>query len=137
MTLPAHSSKGTFHHVISALIELSPKTQMEIAAELGFSKPNIVSMFKSGATKVPIERLPALAKILDVDPAYLLRLALQEYMPKLLTLIESSCGFTVTENEKEIIKELRLCTSDLDPKMSKAEQRASLKAFADKLIGVE
>ena len=32
------------------------KNQREIACEIGYDKPNMISMFKSGATKVPLEK---------------------------------------------------------------------------------
>ena len=60
----------------------SDKTQREIAQECGFEKPNIITMFKQGATKIPLNRIGALAKAIDVDPAHLLRLAMKEYMPE-------------------------------------------------------
>ena len=52
------------------LLELKhKKTQAEIAEEAGFVNPNMVTMIKQGATKLPIDRVPALAKALEVDPA--------------------------------------------------------------------
>ena len=51
------------------------KTQAEIAEEAGFVNPNMVTMIKKGSTKLPIDRVPALAKALESDPALLLRLS--------------------------------------------------------------
>ena len=59
------------------------KTQREIAAEAGYEKPNIISMFKYGEAKVPLDKIPALAKALEIDPAHLFRLALEQYWPAL------------------------------------------------------
>ena len=61
------------------LLELKhKKTQTEIAGVAGFVNPNMVTMIKKGATKLPIDRVPALAKALECDPALLLRLALEQ-----------------------------------------------------------
>ena len=58
------------------LLELKhQKTQAEIAEEAGFVNPNMVTMIKKGSTKLPIDRVPALAKALESDPALLLRLS--------------------------------------------------------------
>jgi len=44
------------------VLELKPKkTQGDIAAEAGFVNPNMITMFKTGASKVPLDRVPALA----------------------------------------------------------------------------
>ena len=40
------------------------KTQREIAAEIGNDKPNLISMFKRGESKVPLEKIPLLSKAL-------------------------------------------------------------------------
>ena len=61
------------------LLELKhKKTQAEIAEDAGFVNPNMLTMIKKGATKLPIDRVPALAKALESDPALLLRLALEQ-----------------------------------------------------------
>ena len=61
------------------VLELRPKkTQADIAEEAGFVNANMIAMFKSGSSKVPLDRVPALAIALDCDPALLLRLALEQ-----------------------------------------------------------
>ena len=40
------------------------KSQKQIARELGYDLPNIVSMIKMGEARVPLEKVPALAKVL-------------------------------------------------------------------------
>lgn len=37
----------------------SRKTQLEIARESGFIQPNMLSMFKNGSSKLPLDRVPA------------------------------------------------------------------------------
>lgn len=63
--------------VAKRILELRPiKSQAEIASETSFPNPNMISMVKSGAIRVPLDRVPALAEALQVDPARLLQLAL-------------------------------------------------------------
>jgi len=93
----------------------SDKTQREIAQECGFEQPNIITMFKNGATKLPLNRIGALAKALDADPAHLLRLVMCEYMPDTWDAIESILHSTVlTANELELVRAYRTVTGDSD-----------------------
>src|SRR6056297_1733598 len=63
-------------------IEDSPETQREIARDAGFSSANALSLLKTGECKVPISRIPALAKALDVDGHLSVKIALREYQPE-------------------------------------------------------
>ena len=78
------------------------KTQREIAFEIGYEKPNMISMFKRGEVKVPLDKIPALAKAVNADPGHLFRLALEQYWPTLGETIQRIFGRTVTANEEEI-----------------------------------
>ena len=92
------------------------KTQREIAVAVGYDKPNMISMLKHGETKVPLEKIPLLAKALDVDPAHLFRLALEQYWPALGATIVEIFGRLATDNEEEIfLKRWRIATGNLDP----------------------
>lgn len=91
----------------------SDKTQREIAEECGFEKPNIITMFKTGVTKLPLNRIGPLAKALDADPAHLLRLVMSEYMPDTWDAIENVMQSTVlTANELELVRAYRDMTGD-------------------------
>ncbi len=69
-------------------LQRSGKTQAEVARDVGFSSPNIVSMLKTGKTKVPLNRVPALADTLEVPPQQLLLLCLRGYEPELMAILE-------------------------------------------------
>ena len=50
------------------ILELAgKKSQREIAIQAGFPNPNYVSMIKAGSSKLPLDRVPSMAKALDVD----------------------------------------------------------------------
>jgi transcriptional regulator with XRE-family HTH domain len=88
------------------------KTAREIASEMGYEKANMISMFKTGDVKVPLDKVPALAKALNVDVAFLFRLALQQYWKNENKVIASIFGGVFTDNEREIIDYIRSSGSE-------------------------
>jgi hypothetical protein len=52
------------------------KTQAEIASEAGFPNANMMTFLKNVRNKGLIDRVPSVAMALEVDPAYLVCLAL-------------------------------------------------------------
>lgn len=128
---PTTSKTAAF---LARAIEFSGKTQREIAAAAGFSKPNILSMMKKGQTKVPIDRVAALAAACHVDPAYFLRLVLEEYHPEVLAVIVDTIGEPLTENERDMVICYRLIAPENDLDMNPMVTTAildTLLAFRD------
>lgn len=115
-----------FHEYLGHQIELSGKKQREIAEALGYERPNIITMFKQGQTKVPIEKVPALARALGLDPAHLLSLAMKEYMPEVYKTVQETLGRTVSKNEYAMIEAIREITGNQDPPLTK-DLRGKLK----------
>ncbi len=77
------------------------KTQAEIASEAGFANANMMTFLKTGKNKVPLDRVPSLAKALEVDPAYLMRLALDQAAGATAAkAITDIFGTPATENER-------------------------------------
>ena len=102
------------------LLELKhKKTQAEIAEEAGFVNPNMLTMIKKGSTKLPVDRVPALAKALDCDPALLLRLALEQSEGSTVAAaIYDIIGQPITKNEMAWIVEIREASGDTDPRLT-------------------
>ena len=118
--MPAYGvKKGAFANYLANQIRIAEVPQKDIAEALGYQNANIVSMFKKGLTKVPIEKVPALAKALHLDPVHLLMLAMREYMPEAFAVIQATLGHTITNNELALIAEVRKTTKDTDPVFSK------------------
>lgn len=67
--------------VLATLIDGSGKTRKEIASAIGLDKPNMISMLRTGDTKLPLARLGSLAQAVGTDPVALLKLCLREYYP--------------------------------------------------------
>ncbi len=107
----------------------SRKTLREIAEEIGYSRPNILSNMRTGVTKLPLTKVMPMAKALGVDPMHLLRLALEEYAPETLEAIETIAGSVVTENEREMLTLIRRASEDVDPKMRQRD-REGLRLWA-------
>ena len=95
------------------------KTQKEVAREVGFLNANMLSLLKSGANKVPLDRVPALAKALEADPAYLMRLSLEQSVGvTAANAIVEVFGTPVTENERGWLEEIRDATDHSDPRLT-------------------
>ncbi len=82
-------------------IEQSPKTQMEIAEEVGFETPNMITMLKQGKTKIPLNRIGPLAIALGINPRHLLRRVMQEYAPDTWHAFEESLGHLILSHDEE------------------------------------
>ena len=108
-------SRTTVAEFIADRLAVLDKTQRQVAEECGFETPNVVTMFKQGRMKVPLDRVGSLAKALDADPAHLLRLAMQEYFPETWGSIEEILHSTIlTANELELVRKYRQVTGDSD-----------------------
>ena len=84
-------------------IHRSGKTQRQVAVEVGYPKPNVVSMMKTGETKIPIDKVPDFAQALDVDTAFFLRMVLEEYYPEIYAVISASLGTPLSANERAML----------------------------------
>ena len=114
MTRPSPVRTTVADFIADRLAE-SDKTQRQIAEECGFETSNIITMFKTGATKLPLNRIGPLANSLEVDAAYLLRLVMLEYFPDTWEAIENIMQSTVlTANELLLIRAYRQATGDND-----------------------
>lgn len=107
------------------------KNQRQIAHEIGYEKPNMISMFKRGEAKVPLDKIPALAKALNVDPAFLFKLAIQQYWPEMGQAIAEIFGTILTRNETKMIELIRSLTKGSDPELTHRVKRKLKAAFSD------
>ena len=76
------SKRGKTAEYLRKAIIASRKTLRQICDEVGFARPNVLTMMQNGTCKVPLARIPALAKACGVSPAPFVRIALQEYHPE-------------------------------------------------------
>ncbi|MGI3212184.1 helix-turn-helix domain-containing protein [Roseovarius tibetensis] len=113
-------------YVERRILELKPKkTQAEIAAQCGFVNPNMITMIKQGRTKAPFDRIPAMARALDVDPAYLMGLALEQAIEKTAAAaVIEVFGDPITDNELGWVKAIREASGNSDPRLTSRSQAA-------------
>jgi len=133
MSNNTHSRVAAFfaHHVDTGRL-----SQREIASTVGYSRANVISMFKTGVTRIPIEKIPALSKCMNVDPKAFLRLAMQEYMPETWETIVSILGngLDVTECEYQMLQKIRR-ESGGPVCVKTPEQKAALDVLISSLSG--
>ena len=108
------------------------KTQGEIASEVGFPNANMMTLLKQGRNKVPIDRVPSLAKALEIDPALLMRLALDQAVGATAAkAITDIFGSPVTENERGWLDEIHDASDNQDPRLT-ARARVALRGIFGK-----
>lgn len=130
MSKSAHSKVAVF---LTSAIDASTKTQLEIADEVGFPKSNVISMMKMGVTKLPIPRVPAMAKALDRDPVDLFRLCMEEYMPDMLKVCDEIYQRDqIASGEAEVLKRIRVVTGSKNFRLS-ADSKSALDEFVSTL----
>lgn len=112
-----HAVTTTVAEFISNRLATVNKSDRELAIECGFDHPSLVTMLKAGTSKVPLNRIDSLARALDVNPAYLFRVVMREYMPDVLEAFESLTRSTpLSTNELDLIQSFRRVTGDRDAK---------------------
>lgn len=108
------------------------KSQAEIAAEAGFANANMMSLLKVGKSKIPLDRVPSLAKALECDPAWFMRLALEQAVGKTAAqAIKDIFGTPVSDNERAWLEELREASDNTDPRLT-ARTRAAFRGIFGK-----
>jgi transcriptional regulator with XRE-family HTH domain len=128
-----HSGTPMAHYLTKRIDALSGiKNQREIAAEIGYDKPNMISMFKRGETKVPLDKIPLLAKALQVDPAHLFRLAMEQQWPGMKAVVDEIFKNIASDNETEnLLKPWREITKERDPSPNSRSAEILERAFKE------
>lgn len=103
----ATTKLNRFNLKLRELIDASSKKQWEIARDVGYEKPNIITMFKQGVSRVPAEKVASFAITLGADPADLLLLWFSEYNPALLADLQRHVGLLCNSEERQWITGLR------------------------------
>lgn len=100
------------------------KPQRQIATEAGFRNSNMVSMLKSGAIKLPPNKIASLAKALEADPAYMLEMAIEQSEDySLLHAIQDIYGKPITREQRVILDEIKKITGDTQPKLTEFRRK--------------
>jgi hypothetical protein len=106
-TMSSSLKRNEFAAHLERAINASLKTQNEISSLIGYDNPNIITMFKKGTTRVPLEKVAALAIALDLDPGVLMQQWFEAYMPDATSSIKQYIGGAITREERVWIDALR------------------------------
>lgn len=113
---------------------LSRRTNMtneELADDMGYARSNIISMWRTGKSRIPLERLPDLSRLLNVSLAELLPMWMEQYAPTMRVEVGKMFNRLVTENEFfEVIEAIRQVSASSNPKPSRAQLKAVRETFA-------
>lgn len=121
-------------YITQRILELHHKTQANIAQEAGFKNANYVTMLKQGSSKLALDRVPSLAKALDADPGYLMRLALeQSFGVEVTRSILNVAGLALTKNEYAWLSLIGRSSTNSDP-LPDSAALAALKSEVEKLV---
>lgn len=119
---------------LTVQIDISPLKQREIAEKLGYTQANMISMLKMGLTKLPLEKVPPMANALGVDPAYLLRIVMMEYMPQVYeTIVQIFGKEPITQHEKDILTAVRSLSNGQNLAMKTEKSKSKLAEFVKTL----
>lgn len=88
-------------------INMSGKSQKEIADEAGYPNPNNITMIKQGLSKLAIPKAPALAKALGMDAGELVRMAITEYQPGVYEALAESEMLPRNDLESSLFKTIK------------------------------
>jgi transcriptional regulator with XRE-family HTH domain len=100
------------------------KTQAQVAKEAGFPHPNMLSMVKHGKSRLPLERVPALAEALEIDAALLFRTVLAENCPGYERVVIRIFGAVLTEEERDMIAFIRHVSGGEIPQLNRRLEKA-------------
>ena len=131
-TAPTTKAKSVAEY-IALQLHLCGKAQTQVAEEVGFDKPNVITMIKQGKTKVPLNKIGSMAKALEVDPVFFFKLVMTEYMPDLMDVIASITNQPIiTNNELEFIQVIR-SAKVVNPKLRTETEKKKFREFIETL----
>jgi plasmid maintenance system antidote protein VapI len=94
--------------------ERNDLTQKELSEYSGFEKPNIIYMFKTGKTKIPLDKAGLIAEKLGLNKQEFWFKCFQEYQPEVYKEFERINSQPVLSLE-EVQLILKIRESNIDP----------------------
>jgi|GEM_PF-3125066 len=106
------SRKGnTVRETIDRAINLTGKTLVEIADELGYKNSNFLTLLRKGRSRVPMERAEEIAEVLGLDPAVFIMQCLDEYQPEFAKTLRSvflpDNQMILSKGEMKVVRTMR------------------------------
>lgn len=128
-----HEESNLVRYLQKRITELRPrKTQTAIAMEAGFKQPTMLANIKAGTSRMPLDRVPALAKALECDPGRLFQLAFEQFDTSTTeTTIKQIFGAIVSQNEAAWLEEIRAASGRTDPNLT-SKARSTIRGIFGK-----
>ena len=101
------------------------KDLAEIAREIGYERPRIIEMFRSGETRVPLDKVARLARAVGADAAFMGHLWLSDIAGQDSDVFQPF----VTEHEFAILQVIRQASLHTDPAISELQERQLVAMF--------
>ena len=130
MTKKPHVETRLARYVERRVLELKPtKSQAEISAQAGYVNQNMITMIKQGRSKVALDRVPALARALESDAAFVMQLALEQAIGRTAAeAVVEVFGELVSANELRWLQTIREASNNTNPRLT-SRSRTALKAI--------
>lgn len=104
------------------------KNQREVAAEVGFKNQNVISILKSGMTKLAIDRVGKMAKALDMPVQKLMEPALRQfYSRETIETMREAFNAPKSKFEKDLLDFVRAECEDTRKISLTTEMKAAIK----------
>ncbi|MEQ6250916.1 helix-turn-helix transcriptional regulator [Sulfitobacter sp. HNIBRBA3233] len=110
--------------MITKGIEESGLTQREIADRVGFTHSSTLKMIEQGLTRVPLDRIPALAQTLGLDQSTLLLAAIAEYHPGIYEVLCDTLGLPLSQAEQGVVVMFRMAALKNDIELDEPFRKA-------------
>lgn len=97
-----------FHEWLAIAINQCGKSNVEIAEALSYPRPNVIAMLKTGAMKLPLNKVGSMARVLGIDPVFMLERVLSDSAPEMWAALNEVIGSRlVTGNEMSLVTFVR------------------------------
>lgn len=110
-----NESTSTVRPIVALIAKHQQQLQLtdeELSLALGFTSPNVIKMIKNGTLIFPINKVPDLAELFEIDATDTFRAALGE-MPEFLAVIELLYPISaLSAAERNLIAHLRKIAGD-------------------------
>lgn len=110
------------------------RTNEEVAAELGYKAANMISMWRTGKTRVPLEKLPDFARLMKLDLGVLLPMWLEQSWGERVDAeiqLQRFASRITTDHEAPVILAIRGATKMRDPAWSPDQILATTAVLSD------
>ena len=98
-------------------------TNSDLQKVMGYDKPNVVAMIRTGSMRLPVGKVATVAKMLQVDPVFLLGKVLAENDAALWDVISSVMGDRlITANEMALIDLVRKVLDGHDVSLTEVQE---------------